>query len=133
MTNKKFGRVGDSPIIGAGTYATDQCAVSGTGWGEFYIRTAVAHDICARIAYRGDSLAKAAGDVVNGEVVRLGGDGGAIAIDAQGNIAMPFNSPGMHRGWIKPDGSRGTAVFPTKESPGKADGSAAQVGASNRH
>jgi beta-aspartyl-peptidase (threonine type) len=133
MTNKKFGRVGDSPIIGAGTYATDQCAVSGTGWGEFYIRSAVASDICARMAYRGDSLAKAAEDVVNGVVVHLGGDGGAIAMDKDGNIAMPFNSPGMHRGWIKPDGSRGTAVFPTKESPGKADGSAAQVGASNRH
>ena len=133
MTNKKFGRVGDSPIIGAGTYATDRCAVSGTGWGEFYIRSAVASDICARVAYRGDSLAKAAEDVVNGVVVQLGGDGGAIAIDADGNIAMPFNSPGMHRGWIRTDGSRGTAVFPTAESPGKADGSAAQVGASNRH
>jgi beta-aspartyl-peptidase (threonine type) len=133
MTNKKFGRVGDSPIVGAGTYATDQCAVSGTGWGEFYIRAAVAHDICARMEYRGDALAKAAEDVVNGVVVALGGDGGAIAIDAEGNIAMPFNSPGMHRGWIRTDGSRGTAVFPTPESPGKADGRAAQVGASNRH
>jgi beta-aspartyl-peptidase (threonine type) len=133
MTNKKFGRVGDSPIIGAGTYATEQCAVSGTGWGEFYLRSAVASDICARMAYRGDSLAKAAEDVVNGVVVNMGGDGGAIAMDKDGNIAMPFNSPGMHRGWIRPDGSRGTAVFPTPESPGKADGSAAAVGASNRH
>jgi beta-aspartyl-peptidase (threonine type) len=133
MTNKKFGRVGDSPIIGAGTYATGDCAVSGTGWGEFYIRAAVAHDICARMEYRGDTLAKAAEDVVNGVVVAMGGDGGAIAMDKDGNIAMPFNSPGMHRGWIKPDGSRGTAVFPTPESPGKADGSAAQVGAANRH
>jgi len=133
MTNKKFGRVGDSPIIGAGTFATDKCAVSGTGWGEFYIRAAVASDICARMEYRGDSLAKAAEDVVNGVVVRMGGDGGAIAMDAEGNIAMPFNSPGMHRGWIRTDGSRGTAVFPTKESPGKADGSASNVGASNRH
>jgi beta-aspartyl-peptidase (threonine type) len=133
MTNKKFGRVGDSPIIGAGTYATDKCAVSGTGWGEFYIRAAVAHDICARMEYRGDTLAKAAEDVVNGVVVAMGGDGGAIAMDKDGNIAMPFNSPGMHRGWIKPDGSRGTAVFPTPEWPGKADGSAAQVGAANRH
>jgi beta-aspartyl-peptidase (threonine type) len=133
MTNKKFGRVGDSPIIGAGTYADDNCGVSGTGWGEFYIRAAVAHDICARMEYRGDSLAKAAEDVVNGVVVKMGGDGGAIAIDKDGNIAMPFNSPGMHRGWIRPDGSRGTAVFPTPESPGKADGSAAKVGASSRH
>jgi beta-aspartyl-peptidase (threonine type) len=133
MTNKKFGRVGDSPIIGAGTYANARCAVSGTGWGEFYIRAAVAHDICARMEYRGDALAKAAEDVVNGVVVALGGDGGAIAIDAEGNIAMPFNSPGMHRAWIRTDGTRGTAVFPTPESPGRADGSAAQVGASNRH
>ena len=112
MTNKRYGRVGDSPVIGAGTYADARCAVSGTGWGEFYLRAAVAHDICARVAYRGDSLAKAADDVVNGEVVALGGDGGAIALDVAGNIAMPFNTPGMYRGWIHPDGSRGTAIFP---------------------
>jgi beta-aspartyl-peptidase (threonine type) len=135
MTNKKFGRVGDSPIIGAGTYADDRCGVSGTGWGEFYIRAAAAHDICARMEYRGDSLAKAAEDVINGVVVKMGGDGGAIALDKDGNIAMPFNSPGMHRGWIRTDGSRGTAVFPTPEWPGKADAGAepAKVGASNRH
>src|SRR5207344_3201390 len=76
MTNKRFGRVGDSPIIGAGTYADERCGVSGTGWGEFYIRAVVAQDICARVAYRGDSLAKAAEDVVNGVVPKLGGDGG---------------------------------------------------------
>jgi beta-aspartyl-peptidase (threonine type) len=111
MTNKRFGRVGDSPIIGAGTYADERCGVSGTGWGEFYIRAVVAHDICARVAYRGDSLAAAAEAVVNGEVTRLGGDGGAIALDSDGNIAMPFNTPGMHRGWINPDGTRGTAIF----------------------
>jgi beta-aspartyl-peptidase (threonine type) len=134
MTNKKYGRVGDSPIIGAGTYADANCGVSGTGWGEFYLRVAVAHDICARMAYRGDSLAKAAEDVVNGEVVALGGDGGAIAMDKDGNIAMPFNSPGMHRGWIRTDGTRGTAVFPTPESPGRAGATApAAVGASDRH
>ena len=80
-----------------------------------------------------DALAKAAEDVVNGVVVKLGGDGGAIAMDKDGNIAMPFNSPGMHRGWIRTDGSRGTAVFPTPESPGKASGEPAKVGASNRH
>lgn len=112
MTNKRWGRIGDSSVIGAGTYADARCAVSGTGWGEFYLRAAVAHDICARVAYRGDSLSKAAHDVVNCEVVALGGDGGAIALDARGNIAMPFNTPGMHRGWIRPDGSRGTAIFP---------------------
>lgn len=111
MTNKRWSRIGDAPIIGAGNYATDHCGVSGTGWGEFYIRAAVAHDICARMAYRGDTLAKAAEDVVNGVVPRLGGDGGAIALDRHGNIALPFNTGGMYRGWIKPDGSRGTAIF----------------------
>lgn len=111
MTNKRWSRIGDSPIIGAGTYATDICGVSGTGWGEFYIRAAAAHDICARMAYRGDSLEKAANDVINSVVPNLGGDGGAIALDREGNIAMPFNTGGMYRGWIKPDGSRGTAIF----------------------
>lgn len=111
MTNKRFGRIGDSPIIGAGTYADQRCGVSSTGWGEFYIRAVVAHDICARVAYRGDSLAVAADAVVNREVTGLGGDGGAIALDRDGHIAMPFNTPGMYRGWINPDGSRGTAIF----------------------
>ena len=111
MTNKRWNRIGDSPVIGAGTYADERCGVSGTGWGEFYIRAAVAHDICARVAYRGDALAVAAEEVVNKVVPALGGDGGAIALDRDGNIAMPFNTSGMYRAWIKPDGSRGTAVF----------------------
>ncbi len=111
MTNKRWSRIGDSPVIGAGTWADDRCGVSGTGWGEFYIRAAVAHDICARVAYRGDRLADAAEEVVNRIVPALGGDGGAIALDREGNIAMPFNTSGMHRGWIRPDGSRGTAIF----------------------
>jgi len=115
MTNKRFSRVGDSPIIGAGTYADERCGVSGTGWGEFYLRAVVASDICARVAYRGDALAVAAEEVVNGVVPRLGGDGGAIALDVEGNIAMPFNTPGMYRGWIHPDGRRGTAIFPEGE------------------
>ena len=116
MTNKKWGRVGDSPIIGAGTYATDSCGVSATGWGEFFIRLNVASDICARVAYRGDSLAKAADDVIMKRVPSLTlngekGDGGAIAMDAHGNIAMPFNTEGMYRAWINLDGSRGVAIF----------------------
>jgi beta-aspartyl-peptidase (threonine type) len=111
MTNKRWSRVGDSPIIGAGTYATDACGVSGTGWGEFYIRAVAAHDICARVAYRGDSLAVAAGEVINRIIPAMGGDGGAIALDKHGAIAMPFNTTGMYRGWIHPDGSRGTAIF----------------------
>ena len=110
MTNKRYGRVGDAPIIGAGTWADARCGVSGTGWGEFYIRNAVAHDICARVAYRGDSIEAAAEEVVNRIVPAAGGDGGAIALDAQGNIAMPFNSGSMFRGWLRPDGSRGTAI-----------------------
>ena len=111
MTNKRWGRIGDAPIIGSGTWADEGCGVSGTGWGEFYIRTAAAHDICARVAYRGDALAAASEAVINGAVPKLGGDGGAIALDAKGNIAMPFNTSGMYRGWVKPDGSRGTAIF----------------------
>jgi beta-aspartyl-peptidase (threonine type) len=111
MTNKRWGRVGDSPIIGAGTWADERCGVSGTGWGEFYIRNAVAHDICARVAYRGDALAAAADEVINKIVPASGGDGGAIALDRDGNIAMPFNTSGMYRAWLKPDGTRGTAIF----------------------
>ena len=111
MTNKRWGRVGDSPVIGAGTWADARCAVSSTGWGEFYLRTAAAHSICARAQLRGDTLAAAAEEVINREIPALGGDGGAIAMDADGNIAMPFNTSGMYRGWIHPAGSRGTAVF----------------------
>ncbi|WP_425487559.1 isoaspartyl peptidase/L-asparaginase family protein [Marilutibacter spongiae] len=110
MTNKRFGRVGDAPVIGAGTWADAGCGVSGTGWGEYYIRNAVAHDICARVAYRGDRLDAAAEEVVNRIVTDAGGDGGAIALDRDGNIAMPFNTGSMFRGWIRPDGSRGTAI-----------------------
>ncbi|MFZ5657708.1 MAG: isoaspartyl peptidase/L-asparaginase family protein [Pseudomonadota bacterium] len=110
MTNKRWGRVGDSPVIGAGTWADERCGVSSTGWGEFYIRAAAAHDICARVAYRGDSLQAAADEVINRVIPAMGGDGGAIALDREGNIAMPFNSGSMFRGWIGPDGSRGTAV-----------------------
>ena len=111
MTNKRWGRVGDSPVIGAGTYADARCGVSATGWGEFFLRLAVAHDICARVAYRGDALRQAADDVILRALPALGGDGGAIAIDREGNIAMPFNTSGMYRAWLKPDGSRGVAVF----------------------
>ena len=111
MTNKRWGRVGDSPVIGAGTWADERCGVSGTGWGEFYIRKAVEHDICARAAYRGDALRVAADEVINRIVPAHGGDGGAIALDRDGNIAMPFNTSGMYRAWIRPDGSRGTAIF----------------------
>ncbi len=97
MTNKKFGRIGDAPIIGAGTYASNAtCAVSATGWGEFFIRVGVARDIAAQMEYRGTPL-RAAAAASLAKVAKLGGDGGVIALDAHGNIAMEFNSPGMYR------------------------------------
>ncbi len=98
MTGKRFQRIGDSPIIGAGTYADDRaCAVSATGHGEVFIRAAVAHDICARLRFGGRSLADAVREVVLEELPALGGEGGVIAIDGQGRIAMEFNSEGMFR------------------------------------
>ena len=111
MTNKRFGRVGDSPIIGAGTYANAKCAVSATGWGEYYIRANAAHDICARVEYKGEPIAQAAKEVVMEVVPKLGGDGGVIALDAQGNFATPFNTEGMFRGWIDRDGKIHIAIF----------------------
>ena len=110
MTNRRWGRVGDSPLIGAGTWADAHCAVSCTGWGEYYIRNVVAHDIAARVRYRGDRLRDAAEDVVLGEVPAHGGDGGVIALDRDGNVVLVLSTRGMYRGWIRPDGSRGTAI-----------------------
>ncbi len=98
MTGKRYQRIGDSPIIGAGTYADDRaCAVSATGHGEVFIRAAVAHDICARLRFGGRSLAQAVREVVLEELPALGGEGGVIAIDGEGGIAMEFNSEGMFR------------------------------------
>jgi L-asparaginase / beta-aspartyl-peptidase len=98
MTGKRYQRIGDSPIIGAGTYADDRsCAVSATGHGEVFIRTVVAHDICARMRFGGRSIGEAAREVVLGELPALGGEGGVIAIDGRGEIAMEFNSEGMFR------------------------------------
>ncbi len=111
MTDKRFGRVGDSPIIGAGTYANGKCAVSATGWGEFYIRSVAAHDICARVEYRSEALQKAVDDVVMGIVPKLGGDGGVIAIDAEGNIVAQFNTEGMGHAWVDKDGAVHVSVF----------------------
>ena len=100
MTNKKYGRVGDSPIIGAGTYANNKtCAVSATGHGEYFIRLNIAHDISAMMEYQNKSLKDAADEVIYNKLDKLGGDGGVIAIDKNGNIAMPFNTPGMFRGY----------------------------------
>lgn len=97
MTNKKFGRVGDVPVIGAGTYASNAtCAVSATGWGEFFIRVGVARDIAAQMEYKGTPLAEATSATL-AKVQALGGDGGVIALDAKGNVTMDFNSAGMYR------------------------------------
>lgn len=117
MVNKRWGRVGDAPIIGAGTYADDNCGVSATGWGEFFIRLSVAHDICARMRYGGQTLAVAADAVLMEDVPKLGGDGGVIAIDGKGSIRMPFNTAGMYRGWITVDGERGVAIFADEADP----------------
>jgi len=115
MTNKRYGRIGDSPIIGAGTYANAKCAVSATGWGEFYIRANAAHDICARVEYRNAPVAQAADEVVMGVVPKLGGDGGVIALDADGNFATPFNTEGMYRGWVDRDGKMHITIFAEKK------------------
>jgi L-asparaginase / beta-aspartyl-peptidase len=111
MTNKRFGRIGDSPIIGAGTYANRQCAVSATGHGEFFMRSVVAFDICARVAYRGSSVKNAAESVILDELPSFGGEGGVITMDDDGNIAMPFNSAGMYRASIDSDGHVSVEIF----------------------
>lgn len=109
---KRFGRVGDSPIIGAGTYANNlSCAVSGTGDGEFFIRNNVAADICARVRYSGVSLHQAADDVVMKELVAQNGGGGVIAMDRKGNIATPFNTSGMYRAWVTSDGKITVKIY----------------------
>ncbi len=115
MTNKRYGRVGDSPIIGAGTYANTRCAVSGTGWGEFYIRLAVAHEICARMQYLGESPEQAGEEVIGKRVPELGGDGGAIVLAVDGRASTPFNTEGMYRGWIGADGVPHVAIFDSEK------------------
>jgi L-asparaginase / beta-aspartyl-peptidase len=114
MTNKRWGRVGDSPIIGAGTYANAHCAVSATGWGEYYLRAAAAHDICARVEYANVPVAAAANAVVMEVVPKLGGDGGVIALDSNGNFATPFNTDGMYRGWVDREGVLRVAILKTE-------------------
>jgi beta-aspartyl-peptidase (threonine type) len=111
LTNKRWGRVGDSPIIGAGTYANNEtCGVSGTGVGEYFMRGLTAYDVSASMMYRGMSLDQAAAAVID-KLTSMGGDGGFIALDKDGNIAMPFNTAGMYRGYIKADGSARTFLY----------------------
>lgn len=112
MTNKRFGRVGDVPVIGAGTYAdNDTAAISATGHGEYFIRAVAAHDIAARMAYQEISLQEAANAVIHGKLKRMGGGGGIISVDGQGNTVLEFNTSGMYRGYINADGQRGTAIY----------------------
>ncbi|UBM57811.1 isoaspartyl peptidase/L-asparaginase [Marinilongibacter aquaticus] len=116
MTNKRWNRIGDSPIIGAGTYANNKtCAVSCTGHGEYFIRAAVAHDVSALMEYKGLSLKEASEWVVNKKLVEMGGDGGLIAIDAEGNVSQPFNTKGMYRGYKKSDGAMKIAIYDSEE------------------
>ena len=112
MTNKQPGRVGDSPLLGAGTYADDRtAAVSCTGTGEMFIRVAAAYDVCARMAYAGATLEQAADAVVMRSVAAIGGRGGLIAVDRHGHISMPFNTEGMYRGWARVGEAAHTAIF----------------------
>jgi L-asparaginase / beta-aspartyl-peptidase len=112
MTNKKFGRVGDSPIIGAGTYANNKtCGVSCTGHGEYFIRSVAAYDVSALMEYKGFTLEQAANEVINKKLKDMGGDGGMIAMDKNGNIAMPFNTPGMYRAYKKSNGKKELLIY----------------------
>ncbi len=112
MTNKRWGRVGDSSIIGAGTYADNRsCAVSATGHGEYFIRATVARDICARVQFTGMRLEQAADEVINQQLVKMGGSGGIIAVDPAGNIALTFNTPGMYRASIDSVGRVTVAIY----------------------
>ena len=111
MTNKKYNRIGDSPIIGAGTFADNAtCGVSSTGHGEYFIRYTVARDIAALMEYGGKSLEEAGDYIINKKLVEKGGTGGVVALDRNGNIAMPFNTPGMYRGYAKP-GERVVKIY----------------------
>jgi beta-aspartyl-peptidase (threonine type) len=112
MANKMWGRVGDSPVIGAGTYASALCAVSCTGWGEYFIRNAIAFDVHARMAYTGATLAEATHAVIFETLQKqVPGSGGMCALDAQGRVELCFNTPGMYRGWIGEDGEPHVGIF----------------------
>ncbi len=112
ISNKRWGRVGDSPIIGAGTYADNEsCAVSSTGDGEYFIRGVIAYDVCSTMRLTGMSLAESASAVIHGKLSEMGGGGGVIAIDHDGNIAMPFNTPGMYRGYIDKEGNLVVKIY----------------------
>lgn len=116
MTNKRWNRIGDAPIIGAGTYANNTtCAVSSTGWGEYFIRSVVAYDISAVMEYKGMSLQDAAREVIQKKVPALGGDGGIVAIDKDGNVAMEFNTAGMYRASMNSEGELVIGIYKENE------------------
>ena len=112
MTNKKWNRIGDAPIIGAGTYANNaSCGISATGWGEFFIRSVVAHDIAALVEYKGLSIQEAARIVIHEKVATLGGDGGVVGLDRQGNVAMEMNTAGMYRAHMNAAGELTVKIY----------------------
>ena len=125
-SGKRWGRIGDSPIIGAGTYADSQTAgVSATGWGEYFIRGAVAHEVTALMDHTDASVQEAARTVINERLPRLGdgrGSGGVIALDAEGHVATPFITPGMFRGWITEDGTVTVRFYDEDQYDGPQDG-----------
>ncbi len=110
MTNKKFGRVGDAPIIGAGTYADQNIGFSGTGWGEYYIRTTAARTVAAKYEYQNKDVKTATEEVMK-EIENMGGDGGMIALDKNGNVAMTFNTAGMYRGTVNENGEIEVEIY----------------------
>ena len=110
MTNKKWNRIGDSPIIGAGTYANSQVGISGTGWGEFFIRSTAARTVSAKMEYQNKDIKTATQETID-EIGKMGGDGGLIALDKDGNIAMPFNTAGMYRGAITENGEIEVEIY----------------------
>ena len=112
MTNKRFGRIGDTSLIGAGTYADDRtCAVSCTGHGEFFMRAVVAYDVACLMKYKGLTLNAACEQVVGGSLREMGGEGGLVAVDRLGNVALPFNSEGMYRAWITSGSAAQVAIY----------------------
>jgi L-asparaginase / beta-aspartyl-peptidase len=112
MTNKKWGRVGDSPMIGSGNYANNKtCAISCTGSGEFFIRGVVAYDVACLMEHKSMSVKEASEEVINKRILEIGGDGGLIAVDAKGNIAMPFNTEGMYRGQKSSNGIDAVSIY----------------------
>ena len=112
MTNKKYGRIGDTPMIGAGTYANNNtCAISCTGHGELFIRAVAAYDVSCLMEYKGLSLQAAMNEVVNNKLVKIGGEGGMVGVDAAGSMALLFNSKGMYRGAKSSDGTNFVRIY----------------------